>query len=448
MQQAWTCPSCDRRVPPRIDVCRCGFRQTDGAADAAIETAGPAVRHGKGPLLLGGAALVVVVAFPFIRAIVNPPVDRAPVAPTRISTIAPIAPTSESTIAPFAPTSEAAIAPTSEAASASAGQSPLAPLEDMVSRIVPAVAAIEAGRSRGTGFFIAPDQVLTNAHVVEGEASVRLQVGGASYTARVVRTSAGADLALLQVFDANPNQPTLRLGSVAGARVGQEVVAVGSALGVLSNTVTRGIVSAVRTVGTVTLIQTDAAINPGNSGGPLVDRSGQVIGINSIGVPAVAGQGLAFAVAIDHAAPLIDGRVEPSAQSPLSALSSAMGGPSAGEQARQRGEQEYANVLRWADQRAGQIDAYWNRYAAACVSSSTSNGDRPWFAIFEPRGVSMGRVSTIDCSGWLDTLTTSARPVRDEIARATEAARRSGVYPGVLRDLRRRHRMEWTGWGR
>ena len=76
----------------------------------------------------------------------------------------------------------------------------------------------------------------------------------------------------------------------------------------LSNTVTRGIVSAIRDVGTVTLIQTDAAINPGNSGGPLVDRNGVVIGINSLAVAAREGQGIGFAVAIDHATPLLNGQ--------------------------------------------------------------------------------------------------------------------------------------------
>src|SRR6185369_13885138 len=115
----------------------------------------------------------------------------------------------------------------------------------------------------------------------------------ATYNARVQTVSTGSDLALLQVYGANPNQPVLTMGSVAHARVGEEVIAVGSALGVLSNTVTRGIVSALRQVGQVTLIQTDAAINPGNSGGPLVDRSGLVIGINSMAIQAQAGQGLA-----------------------------------------------------------------------------------------------------------------------------------------------------------
>src|SRR6185436_8916591 len=124
----------------------------------------------------------------------------------------------------------------------------------------------------------------------------------------VASVSKASDLAVLQVYNANPAQPTLRLGSASDVRVGQEVIAIGSALGVLSNTVTRGIVSAVRQTGSVTLLQTDAAINPGNSGGPLLDRNGMVIGVNSMGMARQASEGLAFAVGIDHAVALQKGQ--------------------------------------------------------------------------------------------------------------------------------------------
>jgi S1-C subfamily serine protease len=291
--------------------------------------------------------------------------------------------------------------------------------------------------------------VLTNAHVIHGQSSVTLQVGTATYSARVLTVSTGSDLALLQVSGANANQPVLTMGSVTNARVGQEVIAVGSALGVLSNTVTRGIVSAVRQVGNITLIQTDAAINPGNSGGPLVDRSGAVIGVNSLAVASQAGQGLAFAVAIDHATDLLNGQVSSgAAQTPLTALTKAMGGPSDTDQARAKGEQSYAQVLEWANRNSAQLDAYWDKYAGACVSSSSRSGDRPWFAVFETNGVRINPTSTLNCQSWLDTLQSNAAPIRAAVETAGETARQSGVYPGVLRDLRRKHRMNWSGWER
>jgi hypothetical protein len=276
---------------------------------------------------------------------------------------------------------------------------------------------------------------------------VTLQVGSATYNARVTTVSTGSDLALLQVYNASPSQPVLTMGSTSNVRVGQEVIAVGSALGVLSNTVTRGIVSAVRQVGAITLLQTDAAINPGNSGGPLVDRTGQVIGINSLAVAAQAGQGLAFAVAIEHARDLLNGRVNTgSVQTPLSALTKAMGGASDSDQARTRGEQAYAQVLEWADRSSAQLDSYWEKYAGSCVSAASRRGDRQWFAVFETNGVRINPNSALNCQSWLDNLQSNAAPIRAEVEKAAESARQSGVFPGVLRDIRRRHRMNWPGW--
>jgi hypothetical protein len=277
---------------------------------------------------------------------------------------------------------------------------------------------------------------------------VQLQVGDATYTARVMTVSAGSDLAVLQVYNANPAQQVLRMGSVSTARVGQEVIAVGSALGVLSNTVTRGIVSAVRQVGSVTLIQTDAAINPGNSGGPLIDRSGSVIGINSMGLSRGAGEGLAFAVAIDHAAPLLNGQTSPAAATPLESLKQAMGAPSEGDQMRDRGAQMYAKVVEWAARNGDQLDGYWNRYATSCVMTAVRVGTRSWFAIYEPKGITLTAGSAYDCGSFLNTVRTSADQIRSELDRAAETARQNGVYPGAMRDLRRQYRMDWSGWDR
>ena len=403
-------------------------------------------------LAVGLVVVVGAAMFPFLSRLAAPPPVLAPAAvpvamaetPARADTSdrsfadMPDVVSSAAPVQPPAPVSPALVVEPSRTSS----------LEDVVSRVIPAVASIDAGGSRGTGFFIRIDQVLTNAHVVQGQTSVRLQVGEASYTARVVSISSGTDLALLQVSNPNPTQPTLRLGSVAGARAGQEVIAVGSALGVLSNTVTRGIVSALRQVGSVTLIQTDAAINPGNSGGPLVDRAGLVIGVNSIGVAPRSAQGLAFAVAIDHAAPLLNGQTSLTAQTPLTALNQAMGAPSEIDRRRALGVQGYARVLEWAARNADQLDSYWNRYSATCVASSSRAGDRPWFAVYETNGVRITATSGYDCEGWLDSLASNAAQVKAEMDKGAEAARQAGVYPGVLRDLRRQHRMQWSGWDR
>ena len=115
-------------------------------------------------------------------------------------------------------------------------------------------------------------------------------------------------------------------------------MAIGSPLGLLQNSATRGIVSAIRQLGAVTVIQTDAATNPGNSGGPLLDRQGDVIGITTMGVKEA--QGLSFAVASDHAQQVLDGKRSTSTATPLSSLNTTLqsaGAATGPEEIRQKG---------------------------------------------------------------------------------------------------------------
>jgi hypothetical protein len=330
-------------------------------------------------------------------------------------------------------------------------EAPPAPpaLEDVIARVIPAVASIQAGAARGTGFFVRPDTLLTNAHVVGDQSSVQLQVGRSAYTARVTRLSPASDLAVLRVVNANPRQPVLTLGSGGGARVGSEVFAVGSALGVLSNTVTRGIVSAVRQVGQVRLVQTDAAINPGNSGGPLVDRAGQVIGVNSMTVVRQAGEGVAFAVAIEHGSALLSGKsaVDEAQPGPINGLQrmlvSPQGDGDEGAARTERAERAVTQALERAAQRADELDDYWKRYERWCVASAERAGSRAWFGVFQPGGVTINPTSPYDCAGWLETLRTNAAAVRTVVDQTGELARREGVYPGLVRELRTKLRLNW-----
>ena len=448
----WTCPSCGRRVPFRVAECRCGFQQGDAPAvqpESSVDAEAAEGGRGKGLLFVGGAIVVcgVLAMIPLRSSTVTSPAGpETPAAPPLETSTAPAA--NESSPALVAPV---VVRPGATPSAPAAADAPAAPssLEDVVSNVVPAVVSIQAGRSRGTGFYIRPDYVLTNVHVVEGQSSVQVLAGDSKRTARVMATSPGADLAVLQVYNHDPQQPTLTLGSASGLRVGQEVIAVGSALGVLSNTVTRGIVSAVRRAGDVTLIQTDAAINPGNSGGPLVDRSGQVIGVNTLKIGRVA-ESIGFAVAIDHAQTLLDGQSSMAASAPVNGLNNLIrsGGPSEGEQLREQGEQEYDAVLQWASQNASQIDDYWDRYSRTCVTSARRSGDRAWFSVFEPHGVTITAHSAYNCEQFLETVRTNAARVKAEIDKVASSARQKGVYPGVMRDLRRKHRMDWSGFER
>jgi S1-C subfamily serine protease len=260
-------------------------------------------------------------------------------------------------------------------------------------------------------------------------------------------TSPGVDLALLKVSSPSPTQATLRLGTAGTARAGEEVIAIGYALGSLSNTVTRGIVSAVRQNGDVTLIQTDAAINPGNSGGPLINRAGEVIGINTMGVSKQVSEGLGFAIAVEHAKQLLSGQTTAStATTPLAQLNQAMNGTSETDQQRAAGQAQLEQAFDGAAKTGAQLDADWDKNAKLCVAGAPSVGDHAWFATWEPGAVQLAVNNGYNCAGWLNGITGNAMQIRASIEKAADAARAAGVYPGVVRTLRRTYRLEWRGW--
>jgi putative serine protease PepD len=197
-------------------------------------------------------------------------------------------------------------------------------VQAILAKVQPGVVYIHTQASRGGRFFptqgagtgvvvTADGEVLTNAHVVAGATSIKVNLAGESQArdATLVAADSGNDIALLKITGAS-NLKTVELGSSGDLRVGDDVGAIGNALDLKGGfTVTRGIVSALnRSIGAEDggslsgLIQTDAAINPGNSGGPLVNSAGQVVGINT----AVDGQGqnIGFAIAIDKAKPILE----------------------------------------------------------------------------------------------------------------------------------------------
>ena len=195
---------------------------------------------------------------------------------------------------------------------------------DVVDRVLPAVVNVTTDAGEGTGFVVRSSGiVVTNFHVVANAFRIRVITSeGEELPARAIGGAQEADLAILQVETDGP-LPTVAVGDSDEIELGQQVVALGFALGLEGGaSVTAGIVSAVnRTIGTeeVTfegLIQTDAAINPGNSGGPLVDLSGQVVGINT--ARAGGAENIGFAIAINRAKPFIERAIEePEAAQPF-----------------------------------------------------------------------------------------------------------------------------------
>jgi putative serine protease PepD len=225
-------------------------------------------------------------------------------------------------------------APSEPAASLPAGS-----VEQVAAKVVPSVVKLETDMGRqseeGSGIILSTDGlILTNNHVVAAAnggpgapaGAVQTKVtfaNGATTTFKVVGTDPSSDIAVVQAAGATGLTP-ITLGSSGNLRVGQDVVAIGSPLG-LEGTVTTGIVSALnRPVAAggdaqnqntvLDAIQTDAAINPGNSGGALVNMNGELVGVNSA-IATLGGDsgqsqsgsiGLGFAIPVDQAKRIAD----------------------------------------------------------------------------------------------------------------------------------------------
>ncbi|KKI93406.1 hypothetical protein WQ54_03990 [Bacillus sp. SA1-12] len=158
--------------------------------------------------------------------------------------------------------------------------------------------------------------VITNNHVIEGAQSIEVTLfNGEKVAAELVGADALTDIAVLKI-DSKQVTTVAELGDSSELRTGENVIAIGNPLGEeFTRTVTQGIISGVdRTIDVTTsegdwalnVIQTDAAINPGNSGGPLINMSGEVIGINSLKISENGVEGLGFAIPSNDVIPIAE----------------------------------------------------------------------------------------------------------------------------------------------
>ena len=189
-------------------------------------------------------------------------------------------------------------------------------LPELVRRIKPSAVAIETfdsrgeKLSRGSGFFIDTDRVVTNRHVIDNafRAEVHSYNGSVYQVKGVIAVDAEGDLALLRV-DAPPNQVRPLVLDKTSPQEGESVVVIGNPLG-LEGSVTNGIVSAVRDIPTFgRIIQITAPISPGSSGSPVVNMQGQVIGIATLQI--TGGQSVNFAIPSERISQLQGGVLLP-----------------------------------------------------------------------------------------------------------------------------------------
>jgi hypothetical protein len=344
-----------------------------------------------------------------------------------------------------APDDGHAFASPADLAADAPGVEPPPALEELIARVMPAVVTVQAANSRGSGFFVAPDTILTNVHVVGTNQTVTVRrPDGLTTTASVVSLSPAFDIAVLKV-QTPPGQPSVQLGAASDIRVGEEVIAIGTPLGFLDNTVSRGIVSGLRSVGGATLVQTDAAINPGNSGGPLLNRRGVVIGIIKSGY--LGSDGLAFAVAADHARAVLEGRAAPAIipADPPPAQVLAPAAPDAIDQRRLEADRSYETAVGELARRADALDGQWKSFAAQCYQGQVAGTfDRPWFALWD--AAAMQGVVASGCMAYFNDFRRRAEEIRRAVAALDESARRADIYPGTRRDVLRRHRLDY--WSR
>lgn len=197
-------------------------------------------------------------------------------------------------------------------------------IAEVASRVAPAVVSIltetrttswlygsNVQTSAGTGMIVSSDgYIITNNHVIDGARNIQVVLDdGTTYNnVKTVGTDPLNDVAYLKISDVN-DLPTVTLGDSKTITTGQQVIAIGNALGQYQNTITAGIISGTGRSLTACadeycndyedlsdMIQTDASINAGNSGGPLVNAAGEVIGINT--ATSSEGSNIGFAIPI------------------------------------------------------------------------------------------------------------------------------------------------------
>jgi S1-C subfamily serine protease len=464
------CPACGRRVRPPVLTCRCG-KSVEGVpltASVARPLAPPpdTTRRDAAIKIAIAIAGILIAAYMLVRSSAKSPTAplatkngspvgsgaasaaRAPMPrPTAAASAAAPSPSATDIVLPPpapAPTADAPATPelTSDLPLPSA-----MPLENIIEHAMPGVVMVQTEKTSGSGFLVRPDLVVTNAHVTAGYLFVTVtSQTGVKTQGRVAQFSDDYDIALVLVGGTSPTDAQLPLGASSALRLGQGIVALGWAQSLEQHTVTRGVITGLRQVGTRPMIQTDAAPHPGDSGGPLLDRTGQVVGITTIRIDGPSSSG-GLAVPIDDLKPFLD-RVSASVLTiPRSSGSTIVPRPSDADVQRSTGLQRYAADVASIAARADTLDGAWTRYRVLCkVTSVPAGHTREWFGLYDP--ASPLHRAPESCPALLNDLQRQADAVRAGMIAAGELARHADVYPGNRKDIRQRYRLDFPDWDR
>jgi len=467
------CPGCGRRVPPPAMTCRCG-KSVEGVALTAPPRRAPLApppdtSRRETAIKIGiGLAGVLIGAYMISRSLARPAMPSAgtkkgsPAAATTTPaprpTAAPATPgtlATDITLLPSVPALAADAPAAAPAADPSAPREPASdlptpsavPLEDVVEHAMPGIVMIQTEKTRGSGFLVRPDLVVTNAHVTAGYLFVTVtSMTGVKMQGRVAQFSDEHDIALIQVGRFSPTDAQLPLGESSALRLGQGIVALGWAQSLEQHTVTRGVITGLRQVGTRPMIQTDAAPHPGDSGGPVLDRTGQVVGITTIRFEGASSSG-GLAVPIDDVKPFME-RVSASVLTiPRSNAATVVPRTPDAAVERSAGLQRYAADVASIATRADSLDGAWGRYRVLCKITSVAPGQtREWFGLYDP--ASPLHRAPENCATLLNDLQRQADSVRAGMIAAGEMARHADVYPGNRREIRQRYRLDFPDWDR
>ena len=463
-QFVWACPSCGRAVPNRLNACRCGCARPDVAAQAPPtappaappsapsdrppqaagsppQAAGSSTQASKRALLIAGVALAAlagawVAATSLFGTADSPADDRAAAAATSRPRNAAMADAraSRGGRTPDAPADgpeRPSDLPDAAPTEMPAADEPLALLstEELVTRSLPAVVTVETRGGSGSGFYVSRDTLLTNWHGVTSATAVTLRASnGQTSVATVLTSSPDLDLAVLKAQIVNHDQAVLPLAEPQDVRIGAEVVAIGSPLG-LRNTVTRGIVSGVRNARGVNLVQTDAAINPGNSGGPLIDRYGRVIGVNTAKLVGET-EAIGFAVSVQHTRTL---------------LGPEFTAPSVMQRKRDNSLKRYEDSILLLARGADGVEENWRKFKPECyIGVAEVVAVREWFALAD--GPPPGIKPLARCRSWMPYFQDWSERTKAALRTYEDTALQAGVPAARLRAVRQRYNMTWAGW--